>query len=339
MSRHLHQNRAKSRSTILAFAWIVLVGATLGGRPVSAQTYVSAEPIPSQEIVGMGNLARILSIGYPNLELWSQRLLNDCRIVQNVINALSDDGAISTVTPANTRYIVAAGGFEGITDPSYVLTIDDSGPIAASAADIYALDNALGYVLNQSGTAQFSLPYNKKNPFEFALDYAVVTHAGALTGKQAMQFFDYLGTIDPALWSGTNAGFTQINFSDSAVSNYMLNDSMLFLIGSVPKQEFIQGLFRAASNAPNMTYSPLANNGKPTTAKAGAAFPGNDWIASPGGDGYLANIGNSSPQLLNDLAALRQQHLQAVITLLSAIDKGNVGLYLNNQFKCPKAAK
>jgi hypothetical protein len=308
---------------------------TAGVLPGSAQTYVSAEPIPSPDVVGSANLAKILGIGYPNLELWSQRLLNGCNIVQNVIDSLSVNGSIRTVNRVNSRYLVAAGGFEGVTDPTYVLTIADAGPDAASAADIFTLDNALGYVLNQGGTAQFSIPFDKKNPFVFPLDYAVVTHGGYLTGEQAKQFFDYLGTIDPKLWSGTNAGFTQINFSDSAVSLYRLDDSLLFLIGSVPKQEFIQGLFQAASTAPNMTYFPIAHNGKPTTAQAGAAFPGNDWIASPGGDGYLTNITNSSPQLLKELAAQRQKHLQAVTNLLKAIDKGNVGQYLTDQFKCP----
>jgi hypothetical protein len=239
------------------------------------------------------------------------------------------------VYPGNTRYLVAAGGFEGVTDPTYVLTLDDSGAAGASAADIFVLDNALGYVLNQGGTAQFSLPFNKKNPFEFPLDYAVVTFSGALTGIQAKGFFDYLGTIDPKLWSGTNAGFTQVNVSNSAVNNFMLNDSMLFLIGSVPKQEFIQGLYTAAATTQNATYFPIAGNGNPATAKAGAAFPGNDWIAFPGGDGYLTNLGHPSTQLLNSLANLRQQHLQAVTNLLNAIGKGNVSLYLNNQFKCP----
>jgi len=329
MSHRLHPTR------VLVLAWIVLAIAAMGGRPISGQTYVSAEPIPSQDIVGSANLAKILNLGYPNLELWSQRLLNDCHMVENVITALSDHAAISTVTAANSRQIVAAGGFQAVTDPSFVLTIQDAGPGAASAADIFVLDNALGYALNQGGTAQFGLTFDKRNPFEFALDYAVVTHGGSLTGVQAMKFFDYLGTIDPKLWSGANAGFTQINASDSPVNNFMLNDSMLFLIGSVPKHEFIQGLYQAASTAQNMTYSPIANNGNPTTAKAGVAFPGNDWIAFPGGDGYLANLGNPSPQLLQDLAALRQQHLRAVMNLLAAIDKGNVGVYLKNQFRCP----
>ena len=54
---------------------------------------------------------------------------------------------------------------------------------------------------------------------------------------------------------------------------------MLFLIGAVPKQEFIQGMYAAATTTPNATYSPIAKNGNPATSKAGAAFPGNDWIA------------------------------------------------------------
>ena len=76
--------------------------------------------------------------------------------------------------------------------------------------------------------------------------------------------------------------------------------------------------------------------GAPTTAKAGIAFPENDWLLYPAGDQYLANLGNPSQKLLDELAALRQQHLRAVADLLSAIDKGNVSNYLNHQFKCPK---
>jgi len=70
-------------------------------------------------------------------------------------------------------------------------------------------------------------------------------------------------------------------------------------------------------------------------AKAGIAFPGNDWIAFPDGGQYLAKLGNPSPQLLSQLAALRQRHLQAVSNLLDAIEKGKVDLYINNQFRCP----
>ena len=320
----------ETRRKFCVFVPIVLLAATMATGPVIAQTYISAEPIPTPDIIGQANLASLESIGYANLELWSHRLLNDCHIVQNVIDVLSDHRAISTVIPGNTTYVVAAGGFQGVTDPSYVFTMVDSGPVAVSQSDVFVLDNALGYALNQGGTAQFSLKYDPKNPNDFANAYAVVTFKGSLTGEHAEAFFNYLGTIDPALFTGTDAGFTQINLQPFEPS-----DSMLFLIGDVSTREFVTGLFKAATTTPDATYSPLEKNGKPTVAKAGAAFPGNDWIAFPKGDQYLANLVNPSPGLLSDLAALRALHLQAVTNLLRAINKGNVSHYLNDQFTCP----
>jgi len=318
----------KRRSKISCFTIIVLLAGMLGAHSVTATTYISVEPIPSRDVVGQNALTMILSVGYPNLELWSNRLLNDCNIVQNVIDVLASNGAISTVNSGNTRFLVAAGGFEAITDPSYVFTVQDSGPNAASAADINVLDNALGYVLNQGGTAHFS-PDNAR-AYDFPLDYAVVTFAGTLSDVHAKEFFDYLGTIDPALWSGTFAGFTQIDFHDSPTNN-----SMLFLKPAVTKQQFITGLSSAAGTTPEATYVTLNNHGQPTTAKAGIAFPGNDWIAFPNGDQYLAKLGNPSSQLLSQLAGLRQRQLQAVANLVDAIAKAKVTLYLNNQFRCP----
>lgn len=330
MGSNRHANCIANRGNLYVFAGILLLSATVGPGPAIAQTYISAEAIPSPDIVGQANLASIESIGYPNLELWSRRLLYDCRIVQNVIDVLSDHRAISTVIPGNTSYLVAAGGFEGVTDPSYVFTMLDSGPVAVSQSDVWVLNNALGYVLNQGGTAQFGLRYNPANPNEFANAYAVVTFKGSLTGEQAEAFFNHLGTIDPALWTGTNAGFTQINLHP-----FEPNDSVLFLIGDVSPSEFVTGLFEAASTTADATYSPLNKNGKPTVAIAGAAFPGNDWITFPKGGQYLANLVNPSARLLSDLAALRQQHLHAVAHLLRAINNGNVNRYLNDQFTCP----
>ena len=327
MSQQRYGNRLKRRSTISVFVSLVLLAATLTARPVTAVTYISAEPIPSQDVVGHNDLSKILSIGYTHLELWSKRLLQDCRLVDNVIAVLASHDAMSTVNPGpqgNTSIRVAAGGFEAVTNPSYVLTVQD----AVSAADVGVLDNALGYVLNQGGTTHFN-PDNAK-AYDFALDYAVVTFTGTLTGVQAKEFFDYLGSIDPALWSGTFAGFTQIAWHGSATNN-----SMLFLKPAVTKQQFITGLSSAVSTTPDATYTPLNNHGNPTTARAGIAFPGNDWLAFPHGDQYLVQLGNPSQQLLHDLADLRQQHLQAVANLVRAINKGNVNTYLTKQFKCP----
>lgn len=166
--------------------------------------------------------------------------------------------------------------------------------------------------------------------YDFPIDYAVVTFEGALSGVEAKGFFDYLGTIDSALWSGPLAGFTQIDFEGSR-----RNNSMLFLKPDTTKRRFITGLSTAASTTRGATYVTLNNHQQPTTAKAGIAFPGNDWIAFPNGDQYLAKLGNPSPKLLNELAALRQRHLQAVANLLNAIEKGQVNRYLKNHFQCP----
>ena len=189
------------------------------------------------------------------------------------------------------------------------------------------LDNALGYVLNQGSTAHFS-PDNAKAYF-FSLDYAVVTFDGTLTGAEAKAFFDYLGTIDFALWGGQFAGFTQIDFAGSQTNN-----SMLFLKPAAAKRRFIDGLSTAATRT-GAAYVTLNNHGEPTTAKAGIAFPGNDWIAFPDGDQYLTNLNNPSPQLLAALKSLQLQHRQAVDDFLEAIDKGKVDQYLNNPFSCP----
>jgi len=321
----------KNARTISRFATAVLLAAVLGAQSVRATTYMSVEPIPSPDVVGQEALAAMLGAGYPNLERWSTRLLDDCGIVQRVIDVLKSNGKLGTVTAGNVSFRVAAGGFESVTDPSFVATIRDSGPGAVSEADVNVLDNALGYVLNQGGTVHFS-PDNPK-AYQFSLDYAVVTFGGTLTGLDAKRFFDFLGTVDFALWGGQFAGFTQIDFQGSPTNN-----SMLFLKPATTKQELVTGLSTAASTfpaTPPPVYVTLNNNGAPTTAKAGITFPGNDWIAFPQGDQYLVNLGNPSPQLLSQLAALRLQHLQAVANLVDAINRGKVDQYLAHQFSCP----
>lgn len=308
-------------------ATTVVLIVSLTAQMISATTYMSVEPIPSRDVVGQQALETILSAGYPDLELWSNRLLNGCMIVNNVAAVLTADDAIGTINPDNTDVVVAAGGFEGITNPSYVFTVRDSGPDAASATDINVLDNALGYVLNQGGTVHFS-PDNPK-AYDFSLDFAVVTFADGLEGVDAKAFFDFLGTINPDLWSGLFAGFTQIAFQGSPVNN-----SMLFLKPAASKQKLIAGLSDAAS-ATGATYVTLNNNGRPTTDKAGIAFPGNDWIAFPDGDQYLSQLGNLSSDALSALADIRDLHLLAVGDLVAAIDSGNLSSYLSTGFACP----
>jgi hypothetical protein len=207
-----------------------------------------------------------------------------------------------------------------------VFRIQDSGPGAASGSDVNLLDNALGYVLSQGGTVHFS-PDNHK-AYAFALDYAVVTFQGTLTGEEAGEFFEQLGEFDPALFSGPLAGFTQIDLTGA-----MTNNSMLFLQPAVSKRRFIDGLADAADADSRAEYLPQKNNGTPTTARAGIAFPGNDWVAFPNGDEYLANIGGT-PDLVAELRGLQSRHLGAVRDLLAAIAGDRVDAFLD-EFSCP----
>ena len=317
------EHRVRTRHTTGQIVLAILLTAV---QTLSATTYMSVEPVPNRDVVGEANLALIRGIGYTRLEQWSQRLLSECLAVDSVIDALAAHGAITSVTAANTRFVVAAGGFEGATNPSYVFTVDDSGPGAVSANDVNVLDNALGYVLNQGGTVHFSADNAKA--YAFALDYAVVTFTGTLSGDDARKFFERLGTVDPALFSGQFAGFTQLDF------NSPTNNSMLFLQPAVSKQRFISGLFAAVQPQLGETYFPLKPSGAPTTTKAGIAFPGNDWLAFPNGDQYLVNVGGP-PKLLSELAALRQRHLAAVSDLLDAIARNRVDAYLDHNFRCP----
>ena len=324
MPRH----STKNRHPVAHVGAVVLLAATLAARAVVATTFMSVEPIPGGDVVGEPTLAVIESAGYENLELWSNRLLNDCGLVESTIDALTADGAITTVNDGNTDVGVAAGGFEGTTHPSFVFTIRDSGFDPVSASDVDVLDNALGYVLNQEATAHFS-PDNFK-AYAFKLDYAVVTFPGGLDGVDAKAFFEHVGTIDPALFSGLFAGFTQVAFQGSP-----LNNSMLFLQPATSKNRFIAGLSAAANTTPGAVYFPLKKNGEPTTARAGIAFPENDWIAFPHGEEYLSRLGTPSAQLLADLAVLRQAHLDAVADLVQAIQSGTLSQYLGPQFSCP----
>jgi hypothetical protein len=293
----------------------------------SAITYMSIETVPNRDVVGDDAVFAIRSIGYAHLERWSQRLLGECLVVDSVIDALTANAAISSVTPTNTRVVVAAGGFEGGTNPSFVFTVKDSGAGSVTEADVNVLGNALGYVLSQGSTAHFS-PDNFK-AYAFPLDYNLVTFMGGLSGDEAQAFFEHVGTIDQALFSGLFAGFTQVDLPGSLTHN-----SMLFLQPAVSKHRFISGISAAAEDERRASYSPVKNNGAPTTARAGVAFPENDWLAFPDGDQYLTNVGGSA-QLRRELATLRQRHLVAVARLLEAIEQGDVAEYLARHFTCP----
>src|SRR6185295_9194809 len=104
-------------------------------------------------------------------EAFANRLLQ-CGIVSRVVDALSSTGAITTINDLNTHFAVGAGGFAGATNPSYVYTVIDGGPNAASFADIKVLTDSLGYVLSQ-GSA-FLLDADDPSSFDFPANYVVL---------------------------------------------------------------------------------------------------------------------------------------------------------------------
>jgi hypothetical protein len=332
METTMRRTREGSRLVALLCALIAMAASL----PARATSYISAEPIPSVQIAGVDGLAKIESAGLDALGNWSTDLAG-CGMVTNTIDALKAYGAIG----ANVIYsgasptvviAVAAGGYQGVTDPSYLLTIDDS---VVSPGDVAKISNALGYVLNQGGTAHFNL--DSPNYYQSQLDYAVITFPNqALSLDGARDFFQFVGTLDAALYSGNFAGFTQVGLPGSSVDN-----SMVFLIPAVKPSEFVAGLSTAASQYPGASYGTLDNQGQPTTRKASVGFPSNDWAGFPDGSQYLAALGkNPSPALLSRLAALRVQHLNAVCDLLGAIGPdGTIPPgYLNpNRFSCPAA--
>ena len=133
-----------------------------------ASTYGSVEPIATPDVIDTGLLkAQRLDVR----AAFAERLLQ-CGIVDEVIAVLVSTRSITTINGLNTHIEVGAGGFFGETNPSYVFTIIDSGPNAASHADIKVLTDSLGYVLSQ-GSA-FLLDVDQPASFDFPANYVVL---------------------------------------------------------------------------------------------------------------------------------------------------------------------
>ena len=113
--------------------------------PVQANKYGSVEPIANPVVIDTSPLRdQPLRVR----EASARRLLQ-CGIVDRVVQALSATRAITTIIDLNTHVSVGAGGFAGATNPSYVFTVLDDGPNAASIDDVKVLTDSLGYVMSQ----------------------------------------------------------------------------------------------------------------------------------------------------------------------------------------------
>ena len=248
---------------------------------VRANTYGSVEPIANPAVIDTTPLRD------QNLRVrveFAKRLFG-CGIVDDVIDVLTKTDAISTVNDLNTHFQVGAGGFAGATNPAYVYTVIDSGPNAASSADVKVLTDSLGYVLSQ-GSA-FLLDADDSTSFDFPANYVVLNFAEPPSIAKSARLFETVGAIDPELFETDTSGYTQYG------------RAYLSLQSAVPDAQFIAGYVEAASRF-GVEYTPIVG-GVPSLFQGGAAFPGNDWTASPRGEDYLARIPAAAHRALGKL--------------------------------------
>ena len=133
-----------------------------------ASTFGSVEPIATPDVIDTSALsAQPLRVR----EAFAARLLQ-CGIVSRVVDVLTSTGAVKTINELNTHVSVGAGGFAGRTNPSFVFTVMDDGPNAASRDDIKVLTDSLGYVMSQASA--FLLDADDAGSFDFPANYVVL---------------------------------------------------------------------------------------------------------------------------------------------------------------------
>ncbi len=276
------------------------VGADVAFTPVDDNTYGSVEPVPNPAII---DTTPIRDLSLTTREALADRILA-CGVVDDVIDALSDAGAISTINDSNSLFDVSAGGFAGSTSPAIVYTMTDSGPDAASQGDIEVLTNSLGYVFSQ-GSA-FLLDADDPSSFAFPANYAVMEFPSEPTIEESAALFETVGAIDPELFETFTSGYTQYGAS------------YLTLQSAVPDQQFIDG-YVAAAAAVGVEYQPVVA-GVPSLFTGGADFPFNDWSTDTEGEGYLSRI----PAAAHDeLGEIRDGQLAMISHALRITQRGN----------------
>ena len=268
---------------------------------VQASKYGSVEPIANPAVIDTTPLRdQPLKVR----EAFATRLLQ-CGIVNDVVNVLSSTRAITTINGLNTRFEVGAGGFAGATNPSFVYTVMDDGPNAASIGDVKVLTDSLGYVLSQ-GSA-FLLDSNDPSSFDFPANYVVLNFASPPPLATSAALFETVGRIDPELFETDTSGYTQFG------------RAYLSLQSAVPDAQFISGYVRAAAKF-GVEYTPIVN-GAPSLFQGGAAFPGNDWTVNRRGEEYLSRIPSQSHHALRRIRAFHLRVTQEVLGRLASSDQ------------------
>ena len=286
------------------------------GSPVLATTYGSVEPIATPDVIDTGILlAQRLDVR----AAFAERLLQ-CGIVDDVIGVLRSSKSIKTINGLNIHFEVGAGGFAGETNPSFVYTVIDSGPNAATHDDIKLVTDSLGFVLSQ-GSA-FLLDAVNTDSFDFPANYVVLNFETPPPLRTSAALFEAVGRIDPELFATDSSGYTQYGRAYLSLQSF------------VPDSQFIAGYVQAAAEF-GVEYTPIVA-GVPSLFTGGAAFPGNNWILFPRGEEYLARIPAVNHQ------ALRAAHLrftrQALRELTNEDDSNSRSQGIRHrifQLRCP----
>jgi hypothetical protein len=267
-----------------------------------ATTYGSVEPIANEAVI---DTTPLLNQPLRVKEDFARRLFQ-CGIVDRVLEVLTGTGAIRSINQLNAHFAVGAGGFAGRTNPSFVYTILDEGPNGASHSDISIVTNSLGYVMSQA--SGFLIDANDPSSFDFPANYVVINFPTLPPLRSSAALFRTVGEIDPLLFETDTSGYTQFG------------RAYLSLQSDVPDAKFIAG-YVAAADQLGLQYTPVVD-GIPSLFQGGAAFPGNDWTSSTGGQDYLARIPARSHR---GLARLRAFHLKATQDVLRRLEHSGKG--------------
>jgi len=265
----------------------VALGSMVLGGTALAETVGSVEPIINNGVIETGALTG------QDLDIraaFAERLVQ-CGVIDDVERLLAAERVTTTINDRNTRFRVAAGGFQGRTSPTFAFSAIDSGANAASHADIQALTDSLGFVMTQDSV--FLLDEDRTTSFDFPTSYVVLQFPRTPLLEDSAALFETVGAIDPALFDTDTSGYTQVG------------RSYVSLQSDVPEEEFVAGYVEAARIF-GVRYTPVIH-GTPSLFQGSAAFPGNDWTQHPQGEDYLARL----PARIHDaLRRLRDSHLR-----------------------------
>lgn len=300
----------KALAILIALFVVAVLAAPVGAEvepqatftPVDDNTYGSVEPVPNPAVI---DTRPIRDLSLSTREVLADRIFA-CGVVDDVIAALTETGAISTIDASNSLFDVSAGGFAGSTSPAFVYTVEDSGSDATVLADIEILTNSLGYVFSQG--SGFLLDADNPSSFGFPANYAVLEFPSEPTIEESAALFETVGAIDPELFETFTSGYTQYG------------TAYLTLQSAVPDQQFIDG-YVAAAEAFGVEYQPVVG-GVPSLFTGGADFPFNDWAseAQSQGEGYLSRI----PAAAHDaLGEIRDGQLSMIEHALRITKRGN----------------